>query len=159
MWENEKERKQGKGRVLRTQKEGSSWPMRDRRDGGHFNDRDKQREEKKGNRMTFQPLTLVGMHAPREYSNPFTPRNAYARGRAKGAVDQSLARALLTRKKNTWCSPPTFLPFSLQVCTHVRIHIMRMYLHMNAYRVYRKKWKSIAELSDKFQRSCISAKI
>lgn len=30
------------------QKEGSSGPMRDRRDGGHFNDRDKQREEERG---------------------------------------------------------------------------------------------------------------
>lgn len=44
----EKERKQGKGRVLRAQKEGSSGPMRNRRDGGHFNDWDEQREEESG---------------------------------------------------------------------------------------------------------------
>lgn len=46
--EREKERKQGKGRVLRAQKEGSSGPMRNRRDGGHFNDWDEQREEESG---------------------------------------------------------------------------------------------------------------
>lgn len=64
--------------------------------------------------MTFQPLILVGMHAPREYSNPFTPRNAYARGRAKGVVDQPLARVFLRDSKEHHGVPLRRSYFSLR---------------------------------------------
>lgn len=73
--------------------------------------------------MTFQPLTLVGMHTPREYSNPFTSRNAYVRGRAKGAVDQSLARVLLTRTKNM------VFPFDVLIFPPVRMYICAYTYH------------------------------
>lgn len=64
MREIEEERKRGKGRVLRTQKEGSSGPMRDCRDGGHFNDRDKQREEERGTEWLSSPLLSWGCILP-----------------------------------------------------------------------------------------------
>lgn len=58
------------------------------------------------------PAPHVGMHAPREYSNPFAPRNAYACGRAKGAVDQSLARVFLRdSRENTIVFPSDILTF------------------------------------------------
>jgi len=48
--ERERERERGRERIIRAQEEGRPWPMRGRRDGGHFNDRPrgKQREEKRG---------------------------------------------------------------------------------------------------------------
>jgi len=47
--ERERERERGRERIIRAQEEGRPWPMRGRRDGGHFNDRPrgKQREEKR----------------------------------------------------------------------------------------------------------------
>jgi len=131
--------------------------MRDRRNGGHFNDRNKQREKWKGNQMTSQPLIFMGMHAPCEYNNPFTPRNAYSCGRAKGAfVDQSLARVFLEDSRERHGVPlrHSYLPPCKYACTCAYIaHIAHMYLYTNAYiGCIIKRNCVVAELSSKFQR-------
>lgn len=104
------------------------------------------KERRKGEPNDFPaPHSHGDVCASREYSNPFTPRNAYARGRAKGAVDQSLARVPLTRLGRThgiplrrsYLSPCKYV----HMCVYISYVYMHMYLHMNAYRVYHEKIK------------------